>query len=339
MEVNGEVAVGVVDHTAGREDGGVEAGLLLELPTGGPFGGLSALDLATGELPEPAQEAAERPRLHEPSAAPRQSHHSAPMVGTGARRTPDGEDAGVRELLSGPAERGHRAGAALRRDRTTDGLAELHDRLVEPAGAIEGEELAQPLLEPEPGGRGTDVRPLEGPPGRHPDPVRLESDDGAAERERGHRPGDVRADPRKGLQIRDLLGEPPRVVPDDLPRRLMQVARPGVVPRPFPDLQDRRELRVREGRDVRERRDEPFVERDRLRHARLLEDHLGDPHVVRVGVPTPRERPPVVPEPREELSRQLRVRSPGAGSRRTRHGASARAISLKAPSRSKAPDD
>jgi hypothetical protein len=150
VEVDGEVAVGVVDDPPGGEPGHGEAGLLLQLASRASLGGLSTFDLPAGELPEPAQEPSERPRLHQPSASPRQGDHGPPELRPRRRRAATRQLARVGELLTRSAEGGDRADLASGRDRSADGLAELHDRLVERSGGLGRQKGREPALEAPP---------------------------------------------------------------------------------------------------------------------------------------------------------------------------------------------
>ncbi len=78
--------------------------------------------------------------------------------------------------------------------------------------------------------------------------------------------------------------------------------RARAVPRTLPAFQHVGERGGRERLDGRERAEEPLVVRDRLLDPGLLEEHFGDPHVVGVAVPTPREGPSMRAKPSKERS-------------------------------------
>jgi len=227
--------------------------------------------------------------------------------------------------MSTARERG-RAGRAVRPGRSADRFPELHDRFVERAGLRRGQDRGEGLLEPSTHERVPHVAFLAGPTGRDPPAVRFEGNHGATERDRGHGPGGVGADSRKGLELGNGRGEPASRLSHDPAGGRVQVVRPGIVAGALPDLQDPTEGRARERVDRGERADEPLEVRGGLRDARLLEQDLRDPDPIRVPVAAPRKCSTVDTVPLEKGGReggreQSRGRRSGTHGPRTPDGA------------------
>ena len=97
------MAVLMVDDPPGAQGEDVEPGLLPELAARGFGRPLARFDLPTGELPQPSEQAFERPRLDEPAAAPREGDDSGVVVGT---RTGEGMSRQLGRILRAPGEHG-----------------------------------------------------------------------------------------------------------------------------------------------------------------------------------------------------------------------------------------
>ena len=317
MQLHGEMAVGVGDGPQRNQFTRVEAGLLAELPSGGGLGGLPPFDPAPRELPKPGKEAGRRSALDEPSAPMLEDDHRGPDVRSSPSPRPDGERSGVDELSVRAAGECDRAGRAVRSGRPADGLPELHDRLVERAGVRPGQGRLERPLEASPNGRRAHVPPLSGPSGRDPQAVRLQGDHRTAEGDRRDGPRDVRADARKGLELRHGGGDPPSALRNEPPGRGVEVVRARVVAGTLPDLEHPVRRSASERADGRERAQEPLEVRDRLRDPRLLEEDLRDPDTVGIPVEAPRERPPAEAVPAHERRDERRGKRRRVGQGRT----------------------
>jgi hypothetical protein len=90
------------------------------------------------------------------------------------------------------------------------------------------------------------------------------------------------------------------MVPHDPPGRLVEVVGARVVSRALPDLQDPAHGSPCEVLDAGKLRNEAREVPRRRRDARLLEEYLGNPDMVRDSVSTPRKRTTVAAEPPEK---------------------------------------
>ncbi len=287
-------------HDAHRDEPARDRrGLLAQLPARGVLGALPVLDLPARELPEPPEEAPAGSALDEPSPSVLEDDDRGPPVRSRAPAPRAWDRSGIGKLGPGAARAGDGAASAAGGPGKADGLAQLHQRLVELSGTVPRQLLPQAVLELPAAPRGRASRGEEVPPGDDPEAVRLERGDGDPEREARHRGRGVGAE---AGQFRELLrtGGEAASEPNDLARGLVQAVGAGVVAGPFPELQDLLALGRRERGKVRKPRDEPLVVRDRLLHPRLLEEHLRDPDAVGVPVVPPRERSTVGPVPAEE---------------------------------------
>jgi hypothetical protein len=295
---------------------GPPTGLLPELPAGRLFGGLPRCEMAPGKLPEPLEEARGRPALDEPPAPALKDDHRREMVRLGRTRWSRRDRSGVGEGLPGDAPAPDRALRALGNPRPADRLPELHHRLVERPGSVEGHRLGEDAGQVASDPKAPDVPVLSHPAGCHAEAVGLQGRDRLVERQARDRRPDVRSHPRQGLPIDGARGESTAPGARDDLGRLPQVPGPGVVPRPLPALQDLVQGGGRERRHRGEPLEEPVVVRDRLFDPGLLEEDLGDPDPVRVPVPPPRQRATMGVEPPEQPAPPIRggrslVRRPG----------------------------
>lgn len=315
------MAVAVTDDAERFEPHRPGPGLLRKLPAGRALGPLAGAYLPARELPESSEQARRGPTLYEPAPAPvDEDDDRRPDVGAsgGAARR---DRAGVVELPEGAAGERDGAGVAAGRARDADSFPELHERLVERAAGPAVERLRQGSFEPPAGPGSAEVPRLEEEPGGDPESVRLERDDRSIVGEGGDRPGDVRADARQPLEFGDGAREAPVVPRDDLAGGRVEVARPGVVTGPFPELQDATERCPRERLDGRERVRQSLEVGYRLRDAGLLEEDLGEPDPVRVAISPPGKGPTVPLEPPEERGdRRRRERRGRLPTGRIRHG-------------------
>ena len=308
MQLDREVAVGVANDPLGDEGRRLEPCLLLQLPTGGVLGALARLDLPSRELPEAGQEAGRGALLDEPPVPFGEHDDRRPYVRASRALGASGDRPRFLELEERPARERDRTVVAVRAHRSADRLPKLHHRLVELAGTRRGHEPEQDGLEVGSNGAVADVPLLPGPAGRDPQPVRLERDLASAERDRSDGPCDVRPDPGKRLELGNARGKLASVLVDDPPGGRVEVVRPGVVARPFPDLEHASDRRAGERVDGRKGAHEPLEVRGRLLDSRLLQQHLGDPDPVGVPVRAPREEATVPAIPAEEFVHEVRRR-------------------------------
>jgi hypothetical protein len=319
VELDREVAVGVSNDADPNEPGDPDAGLLAQLPYRRRLGRFPYFDLAARELPEPSEEPARRATLDEPAArCVRQHHDRRPNVGATPGRRAPGENGRVVELPAGPA--GERDGArlAVGLGREADGLSELHDGLGEGARGP----VPEGPLQTDPHRLATHVPFLPGPPGGDPETVRLEGDRRRVEGEGGDRPRDVPPDAGQPFELGDRRGDPALRLGDELLGRGVQVARARVVSGALPHLQDPVERSRGQGRDIRERPEEPFVVGNGLRHAGLLQEDLRDPEMVGLAVAAPRQGATVLSEPAEQRRNERRRERGGRGCRTARRAPS-----------------
>ncbi len=294
------MAVAVADEAERFELGHPGAGLLGELPDRGPVRWFPRSQLPAREFPEPPEKPRRGASLHEPPARAVDEQDDGGSDGGPCLRARPRDRPGVVELAPRPAAGGERAGVASGPTGKADGLPEFHQRLVErPARAVP-ERPEERSLEPTADLRSSEVALLADEPGGDPEPVRLERDHRAIEREGGDGSGDVRADARERLELGDRVGEAPPAPEGDRPGRRVEVAGAGVVARTLPDLEDPVERGGGERLDRRERDAEPLEVRDRLGDAGLLEEDFGEPDPVRIAVASPGEGPSVPGEPGEE---------------------------------------
>ena len=102
------------------------------------------------------------------------------------------------------------------------------------------------------------------------------------------RPGGRAPDTWQGRQCLDTLDrEGAAMLSDHLLSGLVQIARPGVVAKPRPQVQHLIDLRRRQRRDIREALHEARVIGQHRRDLGLLEHDLRDPHTIRGGVLLP----------------------------------------------------
>jgi hypothetical protein len=312
-----------VDDAHGDELRRSEARLLEQFARGRRDLGLPGLDPSAGQFPKAAEKSGPGPLADQPAFPGRERDDRRDDVRAGEPRAPARKGIGLRHLLTGPAPFGDRAGGARRPLRPADRLAELHHGFVERAGVAPGELRLERAAESSPDRWGTDVPLLPGPPGGDAQSVRLEGHDGLTEREARHRGGDVRPDAREGLEFRRTSRERSAVPFDDELGGLPQVASAGVVPRPFPRLQDFALGGSRQGGHGGELSGEG---NEPVRHRGdpgLLEQHLRDPDPVRVPVGPPRKGPGVGAVPPDEPPGASRRPGPPTAGRR-RHGTAGR---------------
>ncbi len=190
------MTVDVVNDPNGSERGRPETSLLGKFPGRRLDRSLPRFDLAAGELPQPTQQAAGGPTLHESSVVPPHHGDGRPYVGTAGGRGADRDRTRVGELPPGPTGEADGAVGARGRDRPADGLAELHHRLIELPRRVAWQQVREDPFEPIPDHRGPKVPLLPDPAGRDPQPVRFQRDHGSLIDEARDRPSDVRAHAR-----------------------------------------------------------------------------------------------------------------------------------------------
>ena len=320
--------VGVPDDADRGEGTGRESGLLAELPTRRVRRALSRLEPSARKLPEAAEEPFRGALTDEPASLRAEGDHRGDDVRPGRPRGAERNRGRVREFLAGTTVGCDRALSAPGRARETEGLAELHDGLVERPGPLAGKLAVERPAQPLPHGGRTNVAPLERPARGDAHAVRLERDDALVEGEARDGGGDVRSDPGQfgELARRSRDRAPPGR--HDRPGGLPKVPGARVVPRSLPGFQDVLLRSARQRRDVGEPGDERLESGHDGGHPGLLEEDLRDPHLVRVAVGAPREGPLVAVEPIEERAGE-RSAGPAPPGRRSPHDVARRHEPLK----------
>ena len=138
VQLDREVTIGVPNSPERDEAADAKARLFAKFPAGCGLRPLTGLDLAARELPEARKEAGRRSTLDQPPTTVGQDHDRGTDMRSASAARPPRQRPRVRELTMRAACERDRAGRALRSFRTTDRFPELHDRLVELAGAGPG---------------------------------------------------------------------------------------------------------------------------------------------------------------------------------------------------------
>ena len=131
MQLDREVAVGVVHDAERNQFGGVEPGLFVQFASGRGFRRLAPFDLPARKLPEPRKKSGVRPLLHEPAFPVRDHHDRAPKVRSRLPGRDSGERSGVVELAERAAHRSDGALRAARVNGKADRFSQFHDGLIE----------------------------------------------------------------------------------------------------------------------------------------------------------------------------------------------------------------
>jgi hypothetical protein len=173
-----------------------EARLLPQLPPSRRARGLPRLDLAARKFPESAQQSRRRASLDEPATGMVEHDDGGVHVWDPSPSASSGEAARVREFPPRSAAEADGASLTRRRDRAADGLAQLHQRFVEPTRPLGREERLERRAQPRSHRARSEVALLAGPPGRDAEAVRLERELPCVEREARDRARDVRTDAR-----------------------------------------------------------------------------------------------------------------------------------------------
>ena len=306
--------VGVVHAGDLGADLDVQPDLLAQLAGAGVGRGLVGLDLASRELPEPAEHGVLGAALDEvPAAGVAHEADGDGLVRNGLSLRDDRKRLGVARGSGGAdaRERADRAGGAARR---ADRRADLHHGLVEAAGVVPVEQAVREGLERAPS-RGRAGVGLDGEdPGEDADHVPVQHRQRLIEGQREHGRGGIRADARESPDGLLRLGKRPAVLGDDPLRGVVQVARAAVVAQPFPVLQHLVLRGRRERLWRREGAHEALEVGDGGIDAGLLEHDLRDPHPVGIAPASgvglaPRHRAPMILEPcRQRPVESLRMR-------------------------------
>ena len=184
-----------------------------------------------------------------------------------------------------------RADAAFRAARRADRRAKLHQALREVAavpGGVDGRKVGGDLLL----GLGpVDRRIAPGHARNDAQHVAVHGGGGVFKADRADRARRVVADARKRADICGVTRKNAAVPLDDLPRRLLQVARAAVVAEPLPQLEQLVLGRVGQRADVGQRFEKPLVVADDRLDAGLLEHDLRHPHMIGFAVAPPRQIP------------------------------------------------
>jgi hypothetical protein len=304
MQLNREVAVAVPYGPEPLERTDMDPRFLEELPPRGLRGALGRLDPSAGELPEPWQETGRRTALHQPARSVAKEDDRRPDLGSVGPGGPNGNRPRVRPLPAGTARSSYRADRAAGPEGKADGLAQLHHGLVERPGRLRRQDGEERAPEARAHSGVADVTLLERPAGRDAQPVRLEGNHRPAEGEGGDGSGDVRTDAGQLLELVHRAREPTPSLPHEEAGGLVEAMGPGVVAGPLPDLEDLPDRGPRERLDGGEPLDEPGEVAGRGGDARLLQEDLGDPDVVRLPVRAPGKRPTVGVVPSEKVGRE-----------------------------------
>ncbi len=250
--------------------------------------GLAGEEVPSRQLPEAAEQPSRRTPDREDAAPTSEQRGDALDVPGRCPRPPHRERIGLAARVGGAAAR-DRAFRAARSAWGADGGAELHQRLVQVAGARAARELARGL--PEPGLRGGPPHVVAEPEQPREDARDVAVDDRlrSVEGDRGHRPRRVATDARERAQGLRVVGQAPSVLLDHRARRALEVARTRVVAETRPQPEHRVGLGPGEARDVRKAREEALVVGDHRLDARLLQHRFGDPDGVGIAGAPPRE--------------------------------------------------
>jgi hypothetical protein len=277
-----------------------DPGLFGELPTGGLLGEFPGFDASSRELPKTREQSGGRTLLDQPSALALEDHDGSSDVRSRSGSASSRHRPGIGQLPARTARERHGTVCAVRPARSTDRLPELHDRLVELSRVRPGQDGGERVRKAPADGRDAEVPFLSGPAGRDPEAVRLEGHVRPAERDGRDRPGDVRADSGKALELGNGGGKPPSPLVHDLAGRRMEMVSAAVVAGALPELQYPGPRRAGERLDGRELAHKPLEVRGGQGDPRLLKEHLCDPDPVRVPVGAPRKRASMGAVPSEE---------------------------------------
>ena len=261
---------------------------------------------AVRELPQPGEQARFGAAADGAGLPAAQQKHSARLHALFRLRQLHGKmQRAARRLRRADAT--HWAARAVRVLRRADAGPELHQRLCEHPAVSRGIDRLQPRgdLPPDRGqvdrarlGRDARDDAQDVAVHRGARPFKADRRDGA---------GRVRADPRQLLQLRRRIREAPAARLDEQLRRLLQVARAGIVAEALPKLEDSAFLCGGERLHIRERLHKPVVIADDGFDARLLEHDLRDPHAVRLAAAPPGQVARVFPVPRQQAHGQRRI--------------------------------
>jgi hypothetical protein len=275
--------------------------------------GLAGQQVASGELPEAAEEPLRRP-AHQQRAAPAHEQRGDRLDLAGCRTRPPHRQRLRRAAREGRAGAGDRTFGAARRPGRAERGAELHQRLVQVARAGSLREVAGLLPQPGLCGRPAQVLADAEQPGENPRDVPVDDRLRTVERDRGHRARRVAPDTRELAQRLRIVGKPPGVPGHDHARSPLQVSRARVVAETRPQTEQRVGLGAGEALDVGKARQEALVVRDHRVDAGLLEHRLGDPDRVGIARAPPRQIAPVRVVPREQALAQAEGQDAGGAS-------------------------
>ena len=139
-------------------------------------------------------------------------------------------------------------------------------------------------------------------------PQHVAVDYGQRVSERDAADGGRRVRPETGQPAQDLgvLGQFAAVPGYQHPRGLVQMAGPGIVAEPFPELEHRLLVRRGQRRYVGEGAHEALEIGDDGVDLGLLQHHLAEPHVIGPAVVPPRQAPTVLPVPVQQSCHPVR---------------------------------
>ena len=218
-----------------------------------------------------------------------------------------------RQLPLAPCGQGraqHPGGARLTRrlPRQTHSRAQIHQRLIEIAGAVGRHHRCQRVPEPLACLRQEDIIPAAGQPRRNAQHVAVHGGNRLPKGDGQYRPRRIVPDARQRRQLTVRLRKTAAVLLNHLPRRFLQAAGAAVIPQPLPQPHELLLRQRRQRRDVRRGLHEPQEIGQRRLYPRLLEHHLRHPCAVGRDLLPPGQHPAVFVVPRQQNGGQTRQR-------------------------------
>ena len=275
------------------------------------------------QFPQARQQAVRRPAAQQDAA-------TAPDEGRALRHPLVSATSGtIRQLVLLPFCLGNtnstqRTNVAARIDRRADQCPEFHQRLVERAGILGGQDFRSQPPQHLPGRGLRHVSPDAEHPSQNPRDVAVDQRDSLAKRDAGNRPGRVPAHSRQLQQFLNGGGEgqpripfrgwpsrPPRMMfgparrarpTSQQSRRAVKVPGSRVITESLPQLEHALVRRPREGFNRWESAQPPLVIVADDLDARLLQHDFADPDLIRIARRPPRQLPMMPSVPAHEVA-------------------------------------